>query len=59
MRYKQLILKKIFELTNLLNVQRAMLSDNRPREEFLTQIEKQVQKVQEMEVLINTEQESF
>jgi hypothetical protein len=59
MRYKQLILKKIFELNNLLNVQRAMLSDNRPREEFVKQIEKQVQKVQEMEVLINTEQESF
>jgi hypothetical protein len=59
MRYKQIILKKIFELNNLLNVQRAMLSDNRPREEFLNQIEKQVQKVQEIEVLLNTEQESF
>lgn len=59
MRYKQIILKKIFELNNLLNVQRAMLSDNRPREEFLKQIEKQVQKVQEIEVLLNTEQDSF
>ena len=59
MRYKQIILKKIFELNNLLNVQRAMLSDNRPREEFLKQIENQVQKVQEIEVLLNTEQDSF
>lgn len=55
MRNKQLILKKFFEMTNFINVQKAMLSDNRPREEFINQIEKIENKIKEIEVLINTE----
>jgi hypothetical protein len=59
MRNKQLILRKFFELANFINVQKAMLSDNRPREEFAAQIEKVENKLKEIEVLINTEHESF
>ena len=59
MRYKQLILNKVFEIRNFINVQKAMLSDNRPREEFSAQIEKVEAKLKEIEVLINSEQESF
>jgi hypothetical protein len=59
MRYKQLILNKLSELAHFINVQKAMLSDNRPREEFSNQIEKIEAKLKEIEVLINTEQESF
>jgi hypothetical protein len=55
MRNKQLILKKFFEITNFINVQKAMLSDNRPREEFANQIAKIENKMKEIEVLINTE----
>jgi len=59
MRNKQLILKKFFEIANFINVQKAMLSDNRPREEFSVQIDKIETKLKEIEVLINTEQDSF
>lgn len=59
MRNKQLILRKFFEITNFINVQKAMLSDNRPRDEFAAQIEKIENKLKDIEILINTEQESF
>ena len=59
MRNKQLILRKFFEIANFINVQKSMLSDNRPREEFANQIEKVENKLREIEVLINTEHESF
>jgi hypothetical protein len=59
MRNKQLILRKFFEIANFINVQKAMLSDNRPREEFSVQIDKIETKLKEIEVLINTEQDSF
>jgi hypothetical protein len=55
MRNKQLILRKFFEIANFINVQKAMLSDNRPREEFSIQINKIENKLKEIEVLINTE----
>lgn len=59
MRNKQLILKKFFEIGNFINVQKAMLSDNRSREEFASQIQKIENKLKEIEILINTEQESY
>jgi hypothetical protein len=59
MRYKQLLLRKLFEIENFMNVQKAMISDNRPREEFADQIKKVEDKLKEIEVLINTEEESF
>ena len=57
MRYKQLILRKIFELNNLINGQRALISTARSQEEIHSQLEKVIAKLQEIEVLINSESE--
>lgn len=57
MKYKQLILKKIFELNNFINGQDALLSTGRSFEELKNQIEKIRSKLQEIEVLINSESE--
>lgn len=57
MKYKQLILKKIFELNNFINGQDALLSTGRSIEELKNQIEKIRNKLQEIEVLINSESE--
>lgn len=59
MKYKQLILRKLFELNNYLNAQQALLSTARSREEMESQIEKVRAKVLEIETLINSEQEQF
>ena len=47
------------ELNNFLNAQDALLSTSRSVDEIRFQIEKIRSKVQEIEVLINGEQESF
>lgn len=57
MKYKQLILRKIFELNNLINSQRALVSTARSQEELHVQLEKLQSKLQEIEVLINSENE--
>lgn len=57
MKYKQLILRKIFELNNLINSQRALVSTARSQEEIHVQLEKVQAKLQEIEVLINSENE--
>ena len=57
MRYKQLILRKIFELNNLINGQRALVSTARSQEEIHAQLERVQAKLQEIEVLINSESE--
>jgi hypothetical protein len=59
MKYKQLILKKIFELSNFLNAQRALVSTLRSADEQFAQLEKLEAKLKEIEVLINSEQETF
>lgn len=59
MKYKQLILRKIFELNNFLNGHDALLSTGRSLEELRTHIEKMRAKIQEIEVLINSEQETY
>ena len=59
MKYKQLILRKIFELNNFLNGHDALLSTGRSVEELKSHIEKMKAKLQEIEVLINGEQETF
>lgn len=59
MKYKQLILRKMFELNNFLNAQEALLSSGRSLEEVKIQIQKIRDKMHEIEVLINGEQESF
>lgn len=58
MKYKQLILRKIFELNNLINGQKALVSTARSREEIQTQLEKVESKLHEIEVLINSESEN-
>jgi hypothetical protein len=57
MKYKQLILRKIFELNNLINSQRALVSTARSQEEIHAQLDKVKSKVEEIEVLINSESE--
>ena len=57
MKYKQLIQKKIFELNNFLNGQDALLSTGRSIDELRAHIERMKSKLQEIEVLINSETE--
>ena len=57
MKYKQLIQKKIFELNNFLNGQDALLSTGRSTDELRAHIERMKAKLQEIEVLINSETE--
>ena len=59
MRSKQLVLKKIFELNNFINSQRALISTNRSKEEIFAHIEKLESKLKEIEVLINREEDKF
>lgn len=57
MKYKQLILRKIFELNNLINSQRALVSTARSQEEINAQLDRVKAKLEEIEVLINSESE--
>ena len=57
MKYKQLILRKLFELSNFINGQEALLSTGRYVDELRAQIERIRAKLQEIEVLINSESE--
>lgn len=59
MKYKQLILKKIFELNNFLNAQDALVSTGRTKEELHAHLQKVKDKLHEIEVLINSENESY
>ena len=58
MKYKQIILRKIFELNNLINGQKALVSTARSREEIQAQLERVESKLHEIEVLINSESEN-
>ena len=58
MKYKQLILRKIFELNNLINSQRSLVSTARSQEELHNQLDKVKSKLEEIEVLINSENEN-
>ena len=57
MKYKQLILRKIFELNNLINSQRALVSTARSQDEINAQLDKVKSKLEEIEILINSESE--
>jgi hypothetical protein len=57
MKYKQLILRKIFELNNFLNGQEALLSTGRSIDELRAQMDRIRAKLQEIEVLVNSESE--
>ena len=57
MKYKQLILRKLFEINNFLNGQEALLSTGRSIDKLRAQLERIRAKLQEIEVLINSESE--
>lgn len=59
MKYKQIVLKKIFELNNFLNGHEALLSTGRSLEEIKAHLERVKAKLQEIEVLVNGEQDTF
>ena len=59
MKYKQLILRKIFELNNFLNGHDALLSTSRSVDELRAHLERMKAKLQEIEVLVNGEQDTF
>lgn len=59
MRSKDLVLKKIFELNNLINAQRALLSTARSREEIFAHLERIEAKIKEIEVFVNREENTF
>lgn len=58
MRYKQLILRKISELKNFVHSQDSNISMLRPPEELKFQLQKILSKIHEIEVLLNTEDET-
>lgn len=58
MKYKELILRKIFELNNLINGQKALVSTATSRGEIQAHLEKLESKLHEIEVLINSENQN-
>lgn len=58
MKYKQLIIRKIFELNNFLNGHDALLSTGRSLEELHAHIERMKTKLLEIETLINSESDN-
>lgn len=59
MRQKELVSKKIQELKNFVNGERALISTARSREELLQQLERIEAKIQEIEVLVNRENQDW
>lgn len=59
MRYKQLVTKKLDEIKNLIIGQESMISQLRPPQELKMQLERIQNKLHEVQVLINTENETM
>jgi len=59
MRYKQLVTKKLDEIKNLIIGQESMISQLRPPQELKMQLERIQNKIHEVQVLINTENETM
>lgn len=59
MKQKELVSKKIQELKNFVNGERALISTARSREELLQQLERIDAKIQEIEVLVNRENQDW
>lgn len=55
MKNKQLVIKKLDQLRNAINVQDSSISMLRPPIELKEQLERMREKIEEIEVLINTE----
>jgi hypothetical protein len=58
MRYKELVTKKLSELVNMIMYQNSQISQLRPPQELKETLEKMQDKINEIQHLINTEQES-
>jgi hypothetical protein len=56
MRYKTLVLRKLEELSSIINGLNSLLSQNPTREQLQNQIEKHKDKLEEIQTLINSEQ---
>lgn len=57
MKNKQLVIRKLDQLRNVINVQDSSISMLRPPIELKEQLERMREKIEEIEVLINTENE--
>lgn len=56
---KEIVLKKIQELNNFIIGAKSLLSTARSREEMQNQLERIHSKIQEIEILINRENQSW
>lgn len=59
MRYKELVSRKLEQLQNALNVQSSLISQLRPPQELKENLDKIKEKIQEIQVLVNTEHSDF
>lgn len=59
MRYKQLVTTKLESLENAINRLNSLLSQNLTRDQFQEVLASLKEKIQEIQTLINSEQESF
>lgn len=59
MRQKELVTRKIEELKNLINGQKALVSTARSQQELHAHLERIETKIQEIEVLVNRENQDW
>jgi hypothetical protein len=58
MRYKNLVIKKLNEMFNMIMYQDSQISQLRPPQELKETLERMKEKLREIEHLINTEHEA-
>jgi hypothetical protein len=58
MRYKNLVIKKLSEMVNMIMYQNSQISQLRPPQELKATLERMQEKLKEIEHLINTENEA-
>jgi hypothetical protein len=58
MRYKNLVIKKLSEMVNMIMYQNSQISQLRPPQELKATLERMQEKLREIEHLINTEHDN-
>lgn len=58
MRYKNLVIKKLSEMVNMIMYQNSQISQLRPPQELKETLERMQEKLREIEHLINTEHDN-
>lgn len=58
MRYKNLVIKKLNEMINMIMYQNSQISQLRPPQELKETLDRMQEKIKEIEHLINTEHEA-